>query len=112
MGSMTGPDPDSTLESEPNPMRIRHLASAGHNDSKFPASLSTLLGATRDDKLCRQNNGVHVPSGGESTDIDFYGKLTTVVQLLYKDRFQLIIFKCQWFDTNPNTQEVLKSTMA
>ncbi|BBH05387.1 hypothetical protein Prudu_016756 [Prunus dulcis] len=43
------------------------------------------LGTTRDDKLCTQNSGVHVPGGRESTDIDFYGKLTTVMQLLYKD---------------------------
>ncbi|VVA38237.1 PREDICTED: transposon CACTA En/Spm, partial [Prunus dulcis] len=60
------------------------------------------LGAARDDKLCTQNSGVHVPGGGESTDIDFYGKLKTVVQLLYKDRYQVIMFKCRWFDTNPN----------
>ncbi|CAL8990532.1 unnamed protein product, partial [Prunus brigantina] len=46
--------------------------------------------------------------GGESTDIDFYGKLTTVVQLLYKDRYQVIMFKCQWFDTNPNRQGSVK----
>ncbi|CAL9006021.1 unnamed protein product, partial [Prunus brigantina] len=60
------------------------------------------LGVARDDKLCTQNSGVHVPGGGESTDIDFYGKLTTVVQLLYKDRYQVILFKCRWFDTNPH----------
>ena len=24
------------------------------------------------------------------------------MQLLYKDRCQVILFKCQWFDTNPN----------
>ncbi|CAL2239948.1 unnamed protein product [Prunus armeniaca] len=48
------------------------------------------LGTARDDKLCMQNSGVHVPGGGESTDIDFYGKLTTVVQLLYKDRSQIV----------------------
>ncbi|CAL9021368.1 unnamed protein product, partial [Prunus brigantina] len=66
------------------------------------------LGTARDDKLCTQNSGVHVPGGGESTDIDFYGKLTTVVQLLYKDRYQVIMFKCQWFDTNPNRQGSVK----
>ncbi|CAL9025509.1 unnamed protein product [Prunus brigantina] len=60
------------------------------------------LGTARDDKLCTQNSGVHVPGGGGSTDIDFYGKLTIVVQLLYKDRYQVIMFKCRWFDTNPN----------
>ncbi|CAL9011605.1 unnamed protein product [Prunus brigantina] len=46
--------------------------------------------------------------GGESTDIDFYGKLTTVVQLLYKDRYQVIMFKCRWFDTNPNRSGSVK----
>ncbi|CAL8100420.1 unnamed protein product [Prunus armeniaca] len=60
------------------------------------------LGVARDDKLCTQNSGVHVLGGGESTNIDFYGKLTTVVQLLYKYRYQVIMFKCRWFDTNPN----------
>ncbi|CAL2272027.1 unnamed protein product [Prunus armeniaca] len=49
-----------------------------------------------------QNSGVHVSGGGESMDIDFYGKLITVVQLFYKDRYQVIMFKCRWFDTNPN----------
>ncbi|CAL8112692.1 unnamed protein product [Prunus armeniaca] len=66
------------------------------------------LGTALDDKLCTQNSGVHVPSGGKSTDIDFYGKLTTVVQLLYKDRYQVIMFKCRWFDTNPNRQGSVK----
>ncbi|CAL9011623.1 unnamed protein product [Prunus brigantina] len=44
----------------------------------------------------------------ESTDIDFYGKLTTVVQLLYKDRYQVIMFKCRWFDTNTNRPGSIK----
>ncbi|BBN67567.1 hypothetical protein Prudu_115S000500 [Prunus dulcis] len=66
------------------------------------------LGTARDDKLCMQNSGVHVSNGGKITDIDFYGKLTTVVQLLYKDRYQVIMFKCRWFDTNPNRQGSVK----
>ncbi|KAB2615055.1 hypothetical protein D8674_021643 [Pyrus ussuriensis x Pyrus communis] len=36
------------------------------------------------------NIGVHVPGAGDSEDIDFYGKLTSVVQLLYKDRDGLL----------------------
>ncbi|CAL2248478.1 unnamed protein product [Prunus armeniaca] len=60
------------------------------------------LGTARDDKLCTQSSGVHVPGGGESTNIDLCGKLATVVQLLYKDQYQVIMFKCRWFDTNPN----------
>ncbi|BBN67461.1 hypothetical protein Prudu_83S000700, partial [Prunus dulcis] len=86
------------------PIRAELFSGCNVNGVKF-------LGAARDDKLCTQNSGVHVPGGGESTDIDFYGKLTTVVQLLYKDRYQVIMFKCRWFDTNPNRAAVLKSTM-
>ncbi|CAL2252420.1 unnamed protein product [Prunus armeniaca] len=55
-----------------------------------------------------QNSGVHVPWGGESTDIDFYGKLTIVVQLLYKDQYEVIMFRCRWFDTNPSRQGSVK----
>ncbi|CAL9005872.1 unnamed protein product [Prunus brigantina] len=77
------------------PIRAELFSGCNVNGVKF-------LGVARDDKLCTQNSSVHVPGGGESTDIDFYGKLTTVVQLLYKDRYQVILFKCRWFDTNPN----------
>ncbi|CAL2276880.1 unnamed protein product [Prunus armeniaca] len=77
------------------PIRAELLSSCHVNGVKF-------LGIARDDKLCMQNSGVHVPSGGESTDIYLYGKLTTVVQLLYKDRYKVIIFKCRWYDTNPH----------
>ncbi|KAM1533176.1 hypothetical protein ACFX10_007107 [Malus domestica] len=60
------------------------------------------LAANRDEKLCTQNSGIHVPGAGDIADIDFYGKLTSVVQLLYKDHCQVILFKCRWFDTNPH----------
>ncbi|CAL8988565.1 unnamed protein product [Prunus brigantina] len=83
------------------PIRAELFSGCNVNGVKF-------LGAARDDKLCTQNSGVHVPGGGESTDIDFYGKLTTVVQLLYKDRYQVIMFKCRWFDTNPNRSGSVK----
>ncbi|CAL9021343.1 unnamed protein product, partial [Prunus brigantina] len=62
------------------PIRAELFSGCHVNGVKF-------LGTARDDKLCTQNSGVHVPGGGESTDVDFYGKLTTVVQLLYKDRY-------------------------
>ncbi|CAL2271416.1 unnamed protein product [Prunus armeniaca] len=57
------------------PIRAELFSGCHVNGVKF-------LGIARDDKLCTQNSGVHVPGGGESTDIDFYSKLTTVVQLL------------------------------
>ena len=35
---VTGPEPNSTLESRPSPVRVRHLSSAGHNDLTAPFS--------------------------------------------------------------------------
>ena len=58
-----------------------------------------------------KNNGVHVPRAGYIADIDFYGKLTSVVQLLYKDRRQVILFKCHWFDTDPSRNGSVNGTM-
>ncbi|CAL8998898.1 unnamed protein product, partial [Prunus brigantina] len=52
-----------------------------NNDGGCHVNGVKFLGTARDDKLCTQNSGVHVPGGGESTDIDFYGKLTTIVYL-------------------------------
>ncbi|BBG99628.1 hypothetical protein Prudu_009379 [Prunus dulcis] len=83
------------------PIRAELFSGCHVNGVKF-------LGIARDDKLCTQNSGVHVPGGGENTDIDFYGKLTNVVQLLYKAQYQVIMFKCRWFDTNPNRQGSVK----
>ncbi|BBH02762.1 hypothetical protein Prudu_013436, partial [Prunus dulcis] len=78
-----------------NPIHAELFSGCHVNGVKF-------LGTAQDDKLCTQNSGVHVQGGGESTNIDFYEELTTVVQLLYKDRYQVIMFKCRWFDTNRN----------
>ncbi|VVA39304.1 PREDICTED: LOC110711232 isoform, partial [Prunus dulcis] len=47
------------------PIRAELFSGCYINGVKF-------LGAARDDKLCMQNSGVHVPGGGESTNIDFY----------------------------------------
>ncbi|CAN6542656.1 unnamed protein product [Malus baccata var. baccata] len=83
------------------PLHVELFSGCHVNGIKF-------LGATRDDKLCTQNSGVHVPGAGDSEDIDFYGKLTSVIQLLYKDRCQVILFKCLWFDTNPHSRTSVK----
>ncbi|XP_068304214.1 uncharacterized protein [Pyrus communis] len=83
------------------PLHVELFSGCYVNGIKF-------LGATRDDKLSTQNSGVHVPGAGDSEDIDFYGKLTSVVQLLYKNRCQVILFKCLWFDTNPHNRTSVK----
>ncbi|BBH05827.1 hypothetical protein Prudu_017327 [Prunus dulcis] len=64
------------------PIRAELFSGCNVNGVKF-------LGAARDDKLCTQNSGVHVP-----------------------DRYQVIMFKCRWFDTNPNRAGSVKIDMA
>ncbi|XP_070664511.1 uncharacterized protein [Malus domestica] len=83
------------------PLHVELFSGCHVNGIKF-------LGATHDDKLSTQNSGVHVPGAGNSKDINFYGRLTSVVQLLYKDRCQVILFKCLWFDTNPHNRTSVK----
>lgn len=58
--------------------------------------------------LSMMTSWVYVLGGGESTDIEFYGKLSRVVQVLYKYRYQVIVFKCRWFNTNPHRQGNVK----
>ena len=53
--------------------------------SRCNMNVIKFLGADRDDKLCTQNSGAYVPGAKDIADIDFYGKLTSVMQLLYKD---------------------------
>lgn len=67
-----------------------------------------LLGVDRDDKLCTHNNRVHVLSARYIADVEFYDKLKSAVQLLYKDRCQVILLKCHWFDTDPRMSETIK----
>ena len=74
------------------PIRVELYSDCHVNGVKF-------LGGARDDKLCTQNSGVHVLRGS---------KLKSVMQLLYKDRCQVILFKCRWFDTNPNRHGSVK----
>nr|XP_028945749.1 uncharacterized protein LOC114820039 [Malus domestica] len=84
------------------PLHVELFSGCHVNRIKF-------LGATRDDKLSTQNSGVHVPGCGVTVKtLIFYGKLTSVVQLLYKDRCQVILFKCLWFDTNPHNRTSVK----
>ncbi|KAI5323858.1 hypothetical protein L3X38_032931 [Prunus dulcis] len=38
MDLLTGPDPNSTLESEPNPVRVQHLANTEHKRPNCPSN--------------------------------------------------------------------------
>lgn len=49
-----------------------------------------------------QNNGVMV----ETADDNFYGILEEVVELIYANRMPVVLFKCKWFDTDPQSGSI------
>ncbi|CAL8991583.1 unnamed protein product [Prunus brigantina] len=75
------------------PIRAELFSGCHVNGVKF-------LGTARDDKLCTQNSGVHVPGGGESTDVDFYGKLTTG-SVKIDHGFLSVNINRTWYDDDP-----------
>lgn len=64
--------------------------------------------AERDNRLTTQNSGVYVPGSADTGGIEFYGKLTNVIKLLYRERYTFVLFKCDWFNTNPSRQGSIK----
>ncbi|CAH9124429.1 unnamed protein product [Cuscuta epithymum] len=56
--------------------------------------------AERDDKLTTQNSGVHVPGNHDTCDVGYYGKLTSVIELIYRQRYKVLVFKCHWYNTD------------
>ena len=58
------------------------------------------LVTSRDEHRTTQNSGGMVPREHDNKEIDFYGVLSNVIELIYPLRYQVILFKCDWFDTN------------
>ncbi|CAH9081953.1 unnamed protein product [Cuscuta epithymum] len=85
---------DELFELARGPLRAETYQGCIVNGVKFVV-------AERDDKLTTQNSGVHVPGDQETGDVDYYGKLTSVIELIYRQRYRVILFKCHWYNTDP-----------
>ena len=68
---------DELFELARGPLRAETYQGCIVNGVKFVV-------AQRDDKLTTQNSGVFVPGNHDTDNIDFYGKLISVVELLYR----------------------------
>ena len=55
----------------------------------------------RNNHRITQNSGVIVPGEYDDEIIDFDGRLCSVIELTYIMGYRVIIFECEWFDTNP-----------
>ncbi|XP_031249542.1 uncharacterized protein LOC116107404 [Pistacia vera] len=55
-----------------------------------------------------QNCGVMVPVEHDGDPIDFYGELSGVLELNYVNGFRVMLFKCNWFDTDAKKKRIQK----
>nr|XP_011466801.1 PREDICTED: uncharacterized protein LOC105352168 [Fragaria vesca subsp. vesca] len=79
------------------PLKHRAHAVCFVNGVKFVTS-------ERDDGRITQNNGVMV----EDKSHNYYRVLISVIELIYGNRMPVVLFKCKWFNTDPN---VCRSTV-
>lgn len=61
----------------------------------------------KDKDLRTQNSGVMV----ETSDAKYYGVLEQVVELIYATCMPVVLFKCKWFDTDPENSGSTKVDM-
>ncbi|KAI9195446.1 hypothetical protein LWI28_014929 [Acer negundo] len=62
----------------------------------------------RDERHTTQNSGVVVPGEHADNAIDFYGVVIAVLQLNYILGYKVLLFKCQWFDTDVKKRRIHK----
>lgn len=60
----------------------------------------------RDERKKTQNSGVSVLGEHDDDEIDFYGYLTNVVALDYIMDYKVVVFKCDWYNTDPKKKRI------
>ena len=60
----------------------------------------------RDDKRVTQNYGIWVEGEHDGQSCDFYGLLVNIFQLNYMHDHTVVLFKCQWFDTDVKKRRI------
>ena len=62
----------------------------------------------RDNQLTTQNNGIIVVGEHDNEEVEIYGVLVDVLELQYLFNHKVILFKCEWFDTNAKRKRIQK----
>ena len=81
------------------PQRHRMLSTCFVNGVKFVCQ-------HKDQTLSTQNSGVMITVDGGSA---MYGILLAVVELVYANGMEIVLFKCKWFNTNPSVRGSTKT---
>ncbi|KAL9685932.1 hypothetical protein QQ045_023386 [Rhodiola kirilowii] len=61
----------------------------------------------KDQHLKTQNSGVMVKAG----EINYYGILTNIIELTYAEGMPVVIFKCKWYNTDPEESGNIKMNL-
>ena len=62
----------------------------------------------RDNRLTTQNNGIAMAGEHDNEEVEFYDVLVDVLELQYLFNHKVILFKCEWFDTNAKRKRIQK----
>ncbi|KAI3945671.1 hypothetical protein MKW92_004870 [Papaver armeniacum] len=62
----------------------------------------------RDKRLNAPNPGLHVLRKNEDKVIELFGLVTNVIELVYKLGQRVVLFSCEWFNTNPDENLIEK----
>ncbi|XP_026409057.1 uncharacterized protein LOC113304216 isoform X1 [Papaver somniferum] len=62
----------------------------------------------RDKRLTAPNPGLHILKKNEDKVIELFGLVTNVIELVYKLGQRVVLFSCEWFNTNPDENLIEK----
>lgn len=52
-----------------------------------------------------QNSGVMVPRSHSDEELDFFGRLVSVVQVGFMFGYKVLLFQCEWFNTESSMRK-------
>ncbi|KAI3894352.1 hypothetical protein MKW92_026969 [Papaver armeniacum] len=91
-------------ESEEATNELFSLACGPQSMKSYPCCVinGVCFWVRRDKRLTAPNPGLHILRKTEDKVIELFGLATNVIELVYKLGHRVVLFSCEWFNTNPN----------
>ncbi|KAI3882234.1 hypothetical protein MKX03_009554 [Papaver bracteatum] len=91
-------------ESEEATNELFSLACGPQSMKSYPCCVinGVCFWVRRDKRLAAPNPGLHILRKIEDEVIELFGLATNVIELVYKLEHRVVLFSCEWFNTNPN----------
>ncbi|RZC92273.1 hypothetical protein C5167_026907 [Papaver somniferum] len=91
-------------ESEEATNELFSLACGPQSTKSYPCCVinGVCFWVRRDKRLTAPNPGLHILRKIEDKVIELFGLATNVIELVYKLGMRVVLFTCEWFNTNPN----------